>query len=52
MSPFSKSKPKVIQVYVMVDPPSGTPIKYLKEVRRQLGKAGEGFEWGIFDGTM
>ena len=52
MSPFSNSKPKVIQVYFMVDPPSGTPIKYLKEVRRQLGKAGVGFEWGLFDGTM
>ena len=52
MSPFSKSKPKVIQVYFMVDPPNGTATKYLTEVRRQLGKAGVGFEWGIFDGTM
>ena len=52
MSPFSESKPKVIQVYFMVDPPSGTPTKYLTEVKRQLGKAGVGFEWGIFDGAM
>lgn len=52
MSPFSKSKPKVIQVYFMVDPPTGTATKYLSEVKRQIGKAGVGFEWGIFDGAM
>lgn len=52
LSPFSKNKPKVIQVYFMVDPPTGTATKYLTEMKRQVGRAGVGFEWGLFDGAM
>ena len=52
MSPFSKDKPKVIQVFFMVEPPSGTATKFLNEVKRQVARAGVGFEHGTFDGAI
>ncbi len=52
MSPFSKGKPKVIQVFFMVEPPTGSVTRFLGEVKRQVSRAGVGFEYGIFDGAI
>lgn len=52
MSPFSKDKPKVIQIYFMIDPPAGTATRYLDEVKRQVTRAGIGFQYGLFDGAI
>ncbi len=52
MSPFSKDKPKIIQIYFMIDPPQGTATKFLDEMKRSTGRLGVGFGWGLFDGSI
>ncbi|GAB5559682.1 MAG: hypothetical protein SynsKO_13290 [Synoicihabitans sp.] len=52
LSPFSKDKPKVIQIYFMIEPPTGTATKFLSEMKRSMKRAGVGLEWGVFDGAI
>lgn len=52
MHPHSGPEHKIIQVYLLVEPPSGPAIHFLEEMKRLVNLAGVGFNYGVFDGAI
>lgn len=52
MHPKSGPERKIIQVYLLVEPPPGAATNVLKEMKRLVNLAGVGFSYQVFDGAI
>ena len=52
LHPHSGPEKKIIQVYLLVEPPTGPATRFLAEMKRFVGLAGVGFTYQVFDGAI